>query len=144
MPKYDRLDLSRENRLVAANTRGAIMSDTKWRKVFSALDASGLDVVQCAVKFVGIGEEKIIRRPGSSALQLSRPWIDTLEFGPVALRSIEGILFPRVANIASIDPTIPGKQCVQDVEAAAEIIADLGRYPYELTPRGLLITGYLV
>jgi len=144
MPKHDRLDLSRENRLVAANTRGALMSDTKWRNVFSALDASGSDVVQCAIKFVGIDEEKIIRRPGSAALRLSRPWIDTVEFGPVALRSIEWVLFPRVANIASTDPTIPGKQYVQDIDAAAETITNLGHYPSELTTRGLLITGYLV
>jgi hypothetical protein len=144
MTKHDRRGLARENRLIAENTRAGFMSDTKWKKLFYAIDSSGLDIIQCIVKFVGADEEKTIQRPSRNALHPPNPWIDTPEFGPIPLRSIEWILFPRVATVASIDRTIPGKQYVQDVDAVAGIIAGLGRFPVELTPRGLLITGYLV
>ena len=93
------------------------------------------------MKFVGDPEEKVLSRP--TGLYPPRPWVDTFQFGPIPLRSIEWLLFPRVAVVRDPDSTIPPKGLVQDVDGAARIIEALGRYPAELSERGLLIVGHL-
>ena len=141
MAIHDREELDREDRLIRANTRASLMSDTKWRKLLVALDHSELHLRHCIVKFVGDPEEKPLRRP--TGLYPPRPWVDTLQFGPIPLRSIEWLLFPRVAEVRDPDRTIPATHLVQDVDGAARIIEALGRYPAELSERGLVIVGHL-
>jgi hypothetical protein len=141
VPLRDREKLRREGEIVRANSRASLMSDTKWRKLLAALDRPELELRQCVVKFVGVSGEKVLSRP--TGLHPPRPWIDTIEFGPIPLRSIEWLLFPRTAERRNADRTIPSRRVGQDVEAAARIVAALGRYPAELSDRGLLITGYL-
>jgi hypothetical protein len=137
----DREELRRESMLVRANTRASLMSDTKWRKLLSAMDDAELELRRCVVKFVGNPNEQVMTRPGG--LYLAHPWVDTFRFGPIPLRSIEWLLFPRVAEIRDVDRTIPSRYVTQHVDAAARIIEGLGKYPVELSDRGLLITGYL-
>jgi hypothetical protein len=134
-------DLKSDTRRVREKTRASLMSDTKWRKLLGMLDGSGLELRQCVIKFVDVDAEKTMRRPAH--LYPPRPWIDTAEFGPISLRSIEWMLFPCVAEFRDTGRTIPATHLPQDVEKAAELIAALGRYPVELTERGLTITGYL-
>jgi len=138
---HDREELRREDKVVRANTRASLMSDAKWRKLLTALDRPELELRQCIVKFVGISEEQPISRP--TGLYPPHPWVDTFQFGPIPLRSIEWLLFPRVAELKDGDRTIPSRHIAQDVGAAARIVDSLGRYPVELSDRGLLITGYL-
>jgi hypothetical protein len=125
-------ELKREGRLVSRNTRASLMSDTKWRKLFTALDASGLRFNHCIWKFVGRDDAV----PGSmgDGLHPPWPWIDTSTFGPTPLRSIEWLWIPRL---------IKWGRKTQDVDRAAQVISDLGRYPIEVSERGLLIRGYL-
>jgi hypothetical protein len=117
------------------------MSDTKWRKLFAALDAHPeLGLRQCVYKFVGNAEE----RTGSSVVGLDppHPWVDASSFGPIPLRSIEWLLFPRVAEYRA-DRTTPARHEPQDVDGAWRILAGLGQLPLEMTESGLLVRGYL-
>jgi hypothetical protein len=117
------------------------MSDTKWRKLLAALDESGLELTYCIVKFVGVPDEHLIGRP--RGLHPPRPWVDTFQFGPVPLRSIEWLMFPRVAEVHNADRTTPARRIKQDVDAAARAVGTLGQYPLELSEQGLRIMGYL-
>ena len=141
MAIHNRQELDREDRLISANTRASLMSDTKWRKLLAALDESGLELRRCIVKFVGDPGEKVLSRP--AGLYPPRPWVDTFQFGPIPLRSIEWLLFPRVAEVRDPDRTIPARHVAQDVDAAARIVEALARYPVELSERGLVIIGHL-
>jgi hypothetical protein len=141
MATHDRKELDREDRLIQVHTRASLMSDTKWRKLLSALDRSELELRHCIVKFVGVQEEKVLSRP--AGLYPPRPWVDTFQFGPIPLRSIEWLLFPRVAEVRGADRTIPARRVEQDVDGAARVVETLGRYPAELSKRGLLIVGHL-
>jgi hypothetical protein len=53
------------------------------------------------------------------------------------------MLFPRFAEYAQGKPGVPKRRVVQPVEEAARIVNGLGRYPVELSERGLLIAGHL-
>lgn len=117
------------------------MSDTKWRKIFTTIDAHPeLELRQCIFKFIGSTEECI----GSpeAYLGVPRPWGDTVSFGPIPFRSIEWILFPRLAEYR-FDRTIPARLVPQDVNNAMRIFSGLGQLPLEMTERGLLVRGYL-
>lgn len=141
MDIHDRSELDRVGRRLSGATRASLMSDTKWRKVFVSLDGHPeLHLRQCVYKFVESAEERIASP--NVGLYLRRPWVDTSSFGPIPLRSIEWLLFPRVAEYRK-DRTIPPRREPQDVDGAWRILADLGRLPLEMTERGLLLRGYL-
>lgn len=141
MAVHDRAELDSEGRRVRRSTNGSLMSDTKWRKVFAAIKVNPeLELRQCIFKFVEYPEERL-GNPGAE-LSVPRSWADTSSFGPIPLRSIEWILFPRVAKYQS-DPTIPARLVNQDVDRAMRILGDLGQMPLEMTERGLLIRGYV-
>ncbi len=141
MSVHGRRELERENRLIRRATRASLMSDTKWRKLFSALEASDLNLTQYIVKFVGVTDEKVMHR--HVGLYPPKPWIDSSPFGPVPLRSIEWLLLPRWLDVSDHDRTIPVRRVEQDVDEAARIVTALGRFPMELSERGLLILGHL-
>jgi hypothetical protein len=124
-------ELRREGRLVRRHTRASLMSDTKWRKLFTALDGAGL-ALQGLWKF--LGRDDAVSGGMGGGLYPPWPWIDTSSFGPVPFRSIEWLWIPR--------RTAWGRKA-QDVDRAAGIISELGRYPVEVNERGLLIRGYL-
>ena len=132
MPIHGPEELEREGRLVRRKTRASLMSDTKWRKLFAALDVSGLRFNRCIWKFVG--RDDAVPGHMGGGLHLSWPWIDTSVVGPTPLRSIEWLWIPRLTKW--------GRK-TQDVDRAAQVISGLGRYPIEVNERGLLIRGYL-
>jgi hypothetical protein len=142
MPSHGREELEQEGRLIRKHTRASLMSDTNWRKLLSAFDTPELQLQQCIVKFVGIADGKVMRRP--VGLFPPRPWIDTAEFGPIPLRSTQWMLFPRIAEHERGNRSVPSGQVEQDVDAAARIVDALGKYPAQLSERGLLIVGHLV
>ena len=141
MAVHGQEELEREGRAIRAHTRASLMSDTKWRRLLAALDDPALDLRQCVIKFVGDTVERTISK--SFGLHLPCAWVDSFAFGPIPLRSIEWLLFPRVALHDRGDPSFPKQRIAQDVDLAADIISGLGRYPLELSERGLLITGHL-
>jgi hypothetical protein len=128
---HDQEELKREGRLVRRHTRASLMSDTKWRKLFAKLDASGL-TLEGVWKFVG--RDEAVSGRVSGGLYLDRPWIDSSSFGPLAFRAIEWLWVPRRVAL--------GRR-MQEVDRAAAMISELGRYPVEVSERGLLVRGYL-
>ena len=141
MTVHNRAELEQEKRRVRRTTSGSLMSDTKWRKVFTTIKAHPeLELRQCIFKFVDQDEEREAITP--SGLHTPWPWIDTFSFGPIALRSIEWLLFPSTAEYR-LDRTIPPRRVPQDIDALTRLLDGLGRLPFEMTERGLLIRGYI-
>jgi len=134
MTTHGRDELLRDDKIVLRQSRAALMSDTKWRKLIGALDRPDLRLTQCVWKIIGRDDEVTGHLPKGASLYLSRPWIDTLDFGPMSLRSIEWLLLPSFSE--------PGHRR-QDIEAAEQIISALGHYPLETEPRGVRVLGYL-
>lgn len=121
--------------------RASLMSDTKWRKLLSELNKPERQMKYCIVKFIDVSEEKRVYFP--IGLYPPRPWVDTFGFGPIPLRSIEWMLVPRKAKYKRGNPGVPDGEIEQDVEAIMSAIDGLGKYPVQLTDRGLLIMGHV-
>ena len=126
----------------------SLMSDTKWRKMFAALDRPDLELGQAIVKFISSKREHRISTPRRSSLHPPWAFIDTSEFGPFALRCIEWIEFPSVAEYEY--PTtrthsgrVPPKLVTQDIAKIRAILTSLGHFPIEQTERGLRIIGHV-
>lgn len=116
------------------------MSDTKWRRLFVA--AAELGLWACRIKFLGSDEVRTTGIPAGSALDVPRPFVDSAQ-GPFPLMDIEWLEFPR--SIVGWPPRYPGARLTevrQDVDAAAAHLAELARFPLELTPDGLRVTGH--
>jgi hypothetical protein len=95
------------------------MSDTKWRKAFRAISEAGLRIGGMLVKFIDVEEPKRMRFPPSLACPLAD--MDTIEFGPTELRSIEWI------------------EVEADIEA---LLTPLGQFPIAKSDRGSRLVGY--
>jgi hypothetical protein len=115
------------------------MSDTKWRKLISALKATP-SVDHYFLKFIRAAAED----PGFGYLSGSAPhkFIDTFSFGPIYLREIEWIEFPSLVVRRTNGPTPPGGHH-QDLAALRRTLDALGQFPMEETSRGLRIIGHV-
>ena len=142
MAVHGRVELERVGRVIRDRARASLMSDTKWRKLISALSAPELQLKQCVVKFIDARDEKVLHLP--LLLSAPRPWLDTFEFGPVPLRSIAWMLFPRIVKYERGNGHVPKGEFLQNVDAAAVAVNALGKYPIALSEQGLLITGHVV
>jgi hypothetical protein len=119
----------------------AAMSDTKWRKLLAAIGEADLALTQVVVKFIDVQEPKRMHFP-ALGLHPPRPWIDTLEFGPIELRSIEWLLIPDVALVRHGAKKVPPREVPQDVDAVERLLGALGQFPLERSAEGLRIIGY--
>jgi hypothetical protein len=143
MSVHTRQDLKRLSRFTRQRFSHALMSDTKWRKLFTAVNDSAWQASLVVVKFVGSdnAEPKYMRWPGPNSFWPPSEWIDTVEFGPIELRSIEWLMIPaavvarRLAELAK-----PG--ALQDLAAIESALKRVGQFPLETTPDGLKIIGY--
>lgn len=103
---------------------------------------------QARIKFVDADEVHTINRPRAYAYG-KKPWpyIDTVEFGPFALRSIEWIEFPAVAEFKRRSPNgegrMPSSFEKQNIEQAASILAGLGKFPIESIGHALRVLGHV-
>lgn len=68
------------------------MLDTKWRKVFTAIEDHDPHCRSATIKFIDVDSPKQIRFPTS--LECPHDFMDPVEFGPTPLRSIEWVDFP--------------------------------------------------
>ncbi|MBP0443156.1 hypothetical protein J8J14_00055 [Roseomonas sp. SSH11] len=91
MRRFQALDLAADGRRARRLFSAALMSDTKWRRLFEAVQSGRGDLKRMTVKFINMDEPRPMRFPPS--LEVPRPYVDTIEFGPIALRSIEWIEF---------------------------------------------------
>ncbi len=80
-------DAAKAGRLARERFTKAFMSDTKWRKLIEAVAAARPTLRAMTVKFVGSDHPHKMQFPPS--LRLHRPYMDTIEFGPMEFRSIE-------------------------------------------------------
>ncbi|WBQ17851.1 hypothetical protein [Sphingobium yanoikuyae] len=119
MSHPNEFDPAVEGRLARARFSSAFMSDTKWRKAFHALDQADLGIHEMHVKFIDVDQPRSMRFPPSLACPL--PYMDTIEFGPTELRSIEWL---EVA--VDIEPTL----------------SSLGQFPISSNAGRWRLTGY--
>ncbi len=98
MKNANRLDPEAEGRLARKQFSTAFMSDTKWRKLLTAVRDSDLGLREMVVKFIDVDEPRTMRFPPD--LSCPRAYMDTIEFGPTALRAIEWMEFR--ANLETI------------------------------------------
>jgi hypothetical protein len=131
-------ELERNRLEVQRNYSASLMSDSKWRALFEAVAASGIEIRGMIVKFVGVGEEKFI---AGVSFQAPLPFIDTLEFGPVPLIAIEWLEFPK----AIIDPCKKATLSFeQDIAAIRAVLEATGKqFPFENLDCGLRVIGHL-
>ncbi len=139
MAEHGRDELKRFGRVIEARARASLMSDTKWRKLISELNKPERQLLYCIIKYIDSPIESESYFP--MGLHPPRPWIEELGWGPTPLRSIEWMLVPRVA----IDKRGSGnpQANIQDIDSIALVLERLGKYPMQISSRGLLITGHL-
>ncbi|MGL4637113.1 MAG: DUF6678 family protein [Beijerinckiaceae bacterium] len=140
MALHERNELLKIGRIIRRRTLASLMSDTKWRKLFSALESSELNLAKCVFKFLESDAEELFTFP--IFLYPPRPYVDAN--GPVLLRSIEWMLIPRIVEYEQGNGNVPKGQLVQDVERAKTVLDGIGKFPTQMSERGLLITGHVV
>lgn len=133
-------ELRQDKKSVHDHYSASLMSNAKWRRLFSSLEVAGRDIEHMIVKFVGVDDGKLIRR---FSLHPSDPFVATSEFGPVPLVGIEWIEFPKVAVLPRSD-NVPSKLVPQDLDAIHTAIAATGKqFQIEMTERGLRIIAHI-
>lgn len=141
MSVHTREELRHISRLAKREFSVALMSDTKWRKVFTAWASVSATDTQMIVKFLDVTEPRVMRRPGEAALSCPKPYIDSFEYGPWELRAVEWLEIPAVASWPRQDG-VPPRQVVQDIGTLRAAVAFLGQLPFVETERGLRLEDY--
>lgn len=143
MSIHTRKDLERLSKFTRKKFHHALMSDTKWRKLFTAVSVSSWRPSLVSVKFVDSdeAEPRYMRWPNLNCFWVPPEWIDTPEFGPIELRSIEWLVIPpAVVTQGAAGLAEPG--ALQDFTVIETALNRVGKFPLERTPDGLKITGY--
>lgn len=117
----------------------SLMSDVKWRKLVSivqtipSIDHYFLKSIRSPVDL-----------PGHGYISGNAPhaFIDTFSFGPIYLRAIEWLEFPRLV-IQRANGATPTGGHHQDIDELARALGAAGKFPIEETSRGLRIVGHL-
>ena len=116
----------------------SLMSNTKWRALFQAVWEAKVEIRQIIVKFMDVNDPKTIR---GVSIQAPFPFVDTIEFGPVSLVSIEWLEFPKVAIFPRAHrAAVTFQQDIGKVRAAIEATGK--RYPLEEHASGLRVIGH--
>ncbi len=116
-------DIAKLTRFIHRKYSTGLMSDTKWRVLFEALEEAGIYFNQAFVKFVESEEVRTIR-PSSFDLSVPYAYMDTIEFGPIELRSIEWLELPDVAVLPRGN-NFPALEIKQRTEEAAALLEPL-------------------
>ena len=141
MSVHSREELARLGRVARREFSRALMSDTKWRKLFAILADRGLALHQLRVKFIEVEDARTIDVPPAGAVDVPWPYIDTIEFGPAEFRAIEWLEVPAIARFPRPDK-VPAQEVRQDIESVETALAVSGLYPIERSEAGLRIVGY--
>jgi hypothetical protein len=136
----------KRGRRVPLGTKASLMSSTKWHKLFVALETRSIAVPQAIVKFVDDAAEYRIATPGSRNFRVPHGYVDLPETGPLSLRLIEWIEFPRIARSERCSPNgtgrIPDVETEQDIDGLHRALQQIGRFAILWTDRGLRIEAY--
>jgi hypothetical protein len=106
--------VQRQRAHIRRDFSASLMSDTKWRKLFSALDRPDLNLRQAIFKFIDVEREFRMEIPKRSHLVPPQAYIDTFDFGPISLRSIEWLELPTVAEYQP-PSKVPGRLPIERV-----------------------------
>ncbi|MBB2753989.1 UNVERIFIED_ORG: hypothetical protein GGI57_004721 [Rhizobium aethiopicum] len=122
------------------NYAASLMSNTKWRALFSALERAGIDA-SCSVKFIGDDKEcNIVAHPG---LYPPHAYIDLWPLNVYPLVEIEWIEFRRVVRYRR-DNNLPAKLVPQDIDAILAVIENIGkRFPLEVSEDAIRVVGHV-
>ena len=135
----DNFDLDRDRRSVLRSYSSSLMSNTKWRAVFKALEGHSLGIRQITTKFVDVAEAKSMSLP----TLLAPSAVDSIEFGPFPLIAIEGIEVPAVAIFQRCN-NLPAERYTQNVEAVRSALTAIGKkLPLADTTTGLRVLGHV-
>ena len=141
MAVHTREQLESLNRLARRGFSHAFMSDTKWRKLFAILENPSLELVQMRVQFIDVEAPEPMKLPTIGTDHVPRPYLDTIEFGPVELRSIEWLEIPAVARLWR-PHNVPAKEVSQDLGRLEACLARSGSFLVERSGEALRILGY--
>jgi hypothetical protein len=134
-------DWKREKRITRRDFSASNMSDTKWRILFSAIEEANLKVEQIIVKFI---DSPVERRMGVPGLYAGYAFVDSFEFGPISLVSIEWLEFPKI-TIWQRGNNLPAKHDIQDIDAIRLALERTGKqFPIEESQTGFRIIGHKV
>ena len=134
----------RNRRLMRRGFKALLMSDTKWRKLFFAIERLNLCLPLFRVKFIDGTNEMVLSTPTSRSFYAPRQFVEAVEFGPYELCAIEWLEFPRsVAQEGNWMSRRHGTIIEQDVERAEQALKRVALFPMELTESGLRVTGHL-
>lgn len=132
-------ELKKDKRSVRRQGLSSLMSDTKWRALFAAIEDAGIDVLQIIVKFVDVAGEQTMGLPW---LDAPHAFVDSMAFGPFPLVGIEWIEFPRIVTRPRAN-NVPAEQLAQDVDAIRAAIVATGKlFRLEETQRGFRVIGH--
>ncbi|MCR9412915.1 hypothetical protein NB471_10125 [Vibrio alginolyticus] len=117
----------------------SLMSNSKWRKVFTVLDVPELMLKQCYWKFVDNDDEFLGWFTKSD--ELMEKYVGDYGSGPFAYKRIEWLEIPKVGKPSGYE-NVPFKHWHQDIDGALSILNSIGQFDTELTGRGLRIYGF--
>ncbi|MDG3444154.1 DUF6678 family protein [Nitrospirillum amazonense] len=133
-------DLARDRR-TARRFPGSVMSNAKWRRLFTALQQSGLDIQQMLVKFIDVEDMKVLGPVWLTGTP--HAFIDSFNYGPFPLVSIEWLEFPRHARLPR-SGSLPPQEYAQDIVAIRACLEATGKqFSFEQTAHSLRVLGHV-
>ncbi|MCW8887324.1 MAG: hypothetical protein OQK12_19035 [Motiliproteus sp.] len=117
------------------------MSNSKWRKLFTAINVDSVPINQCSWKLVT--EDKSLDGHLPNARYLSEDHVGDCGAlsGPFLFQEIEWVLLPRVVSFQRYEHA-PIEHLNQNIEALKTLIDETGNFEYEISIDGLKIYGY--
>ncbi|RUM00686.1 DUF6678 family protein [Rhizobium chutanense] len=122
------------------NYTTSLMSNTKWRALFSALEQAGVEAA-CSVKF--IGDDKECEIPAHPGLYPPHAYVDLWPLNVYPLVEIEWIEFRRIVRYRR-DNNLPAKLVPQDIDAIRAVIESTRkRFPLEVSEDAIRVVGHV-
>ena len=119
----------------------SLMSDSKWRRLFSVVHDGSIPLSVCYWKLVESKEVKEGSVPNLELLGDSFVGDCGALNGPFSFREIEWILLPARFGYRPYEKA-PLRYSYQDVSIIAAMIDAQGKFEYEMSDEGLKIYGY--
>ncbi|TCR64515.1 DUF6678 family protein [Rhizobium sp. BK376] len=131
---------AKAGKLSSENYTASLMSNTKWRALFGALEEAGISAA-CSVKFIGEDKEcEIVAHP---RLFPPHPYIDLWPLNEYPLVEIEWIEFRRIVRYRR-DNNVPAELVPQDIDAIRAAIESTGkRFPFEVSEDAIRVVGHV-
>jgi len=115
------------------------MSDSKWRKLFTAVDEAGIKIERAVWRF--IASDHAFNWGWPTACDLDVVGMKDGRFQPFEYRWIESIFVPREYRPYG-DEHVPHAARHQDVDGLVSVLRRAGKFMIEESPEGITILGY--